>query len=159
MAEVGRGWKSPKEKHFNMVNKKKKKKQNGRSTVVLLTDIDGRTKESRRFNAIVTDTIRLVGETECPEIVRQLSRQFAGLIVAQEKYLSSLLEGKPVDAGQYVRLVNASNRTLKALGLMPDRDDDPDPGMDLDDYLARKKRRGVGTKRKADRRRERLARV
>ena len=129
--------------------RKTKKKQTARGNVILLRDLDGRSKQSKRFNAIVTDIVFLVGETDSPEIVKQLARQYAGLILVQEKYLSALLEDRPADNEQYMRLVNCSTRTLKVLGLVPGEvTDDDNLDDDLSKYLEKQ--------RKKDGRRERL---
>jgi len=104
------------------------------------TSTDGRTKESKRFKAIVESTIELAGNRNVPAVTAQLARQFAGLVIRQERHLANLLDGKGRNDAGYVRLVNASNRTLKLLGLLrADTDnDDMNGGQDsLEGYISR----------------------
>ena len=117
--------------------------------------VDGRSKASRRFKSIVSDIHRLVGDRLPPEIVAQQANQFAGLVLQQEKHIAKLLDAQPMNTGAYVRLVNASNRTLRLLGLLPaDNGNDMEDGTDmLEKYIAGKK---VGISTKRDRRRMRL---
>ena len=120
---------------------------------------DGRSKDSRRFKAIVQEIVRLVDDLNSPEIVEQLARTFAALVIRQEKHIAKLLDGQPMNSAAYVRLVNCSNRCLKNLGLIPaGNGTDPDGGQDsLESYIASRPK-GNGTTRKVDRRRERLGR-
>ena len=118
--------------------------------------VDGRTKESKRFRAIVEDIVRLVGDRQPPEVVDRLARTFAALAIRQDQHIARLLDGRPMDSAGYVRLVNASNRVLRHLGLIPadeNGDDMADGQFALEKYVAGK-RSGNGTRR--DRRRSRL---
>ena len=126
------------------------------------TEIDGRTKPARRHSAIVADIHRLVGDRHPPEVVEQLAQQFATLVLQQERLTARLLEGLPMNSGSFVRLVNASTRCLKNLGLIPTGNgaNGADDGTDaLEDYIAGKQQgNGTKPKRRVDRRRERLGR-
>ena len=122
---------------------------------------DGRSKASKRFKRIVQDIVRLAGNKQPPEVVEQLARTFAALVIKQEKHIAKLLEGRPMDSAAYVRLVNCSNRTLKNLGLLPTGNGaEPDGGQDsLESYIAnRPVGNGTKPKRRVDRRRERMGR-
>ena len=110
---------------------------------------DGRTREARKFNAIVAEIIGLVGKSLPFPVLERLARQFAALSVRQEKIISRMLDGHVTSAGDLVRLCNASNRTMRNLGLTPtdNGDDDAETGS-LEKYIQ--------SKRKTDRRRFRL---
>ncbi len=120
---------------------------------------DGRVKDSYRFRAIVRSTIELVGDRHPPEIVAQLARQYAGLLVRQEQHLSELFngDGRSMDDASYVKLVNASARILRTLGLTgKDADDDPADVDGLEKHCARRRVEIDNKRKRKDRRRERM---
>jgi hypothetical protein len=84
----------------------------------LLAGVDGRSTIARRYRdvmeAIISD---LGGEEVIGEGQRQLARRAAALSVQCEQIEANMATGGHVDANDYVRLVNALNRTLKTIGL------------------------------------------
>ena len=118
-------------------------------------DVDGRTKKSLRFRQIVNSTIKLAGNRQPPEVIEQLAKQFAGLVLRQEHHQSRLFKGDGRGHGSdaaYVKLVNSANRCLRMLGLtkLSEEEQGEFSGVDgLEKYCAAKRK-------KKDRRRERL---
>ena len=139
-------------KHLAGARSKVSKKVGGK----MIRADDGRSKQSRRFQAIVKSTIELAGNHNPPEVTEQLAKQYASLVLRQERHLANLLDGKGRNDVAFVRLINASNRTLRLLGLLTaDNGNDMDDGQNaLEKYAERKRGGGNGTKR--DKRRYRL---
>lgn len=123
-------------------------------------DVDGRSKDSQKFRDIVTSTILLAGNHLTPEITEQLAKQFAGLVIRQDRHQSRMFnkDGRGVNDHAYCKLVNSANRCLRLLGLTKTEENTDDGDiMALERYCARNKRPVAGkSKRKKDHRRERL---
>lgn len=84
----------------------------------VLAGVDGRSATARRYRdvmeAIISD---LGGEDMISEGQRQLARRAAALSVQCEQIEAAMAIGGTLDANDYVRLVNALNRTLSTIGL------------------------------------------
>lgn len=84
----------------------------------VLAGVDGRSATARRYRdvmeAIISD---LGGKDVISEGQRQLARRAAALSVQCEQIEATMAIGGTLDANDYVRLVNALNRTLTTIGL------------------------------------------
>ena len=99
----------------------------GRSPVVrsrvtndnaLLAGVDGRSAIARRFRDVVDAIISdMGGDDSISEGQRQLARRASALSVLCEQIEAKMANGGPIDANDYVRLVNALNRVLGSIGL------------------------------------------
>ena len=84
----------------------------------LLAGVDGRSAIARRFRDLVDAIISDMGGDEViSEGQRQLARRSAALSVQCEQIEAVMANGGPIDANDYVRLVNALNRVLGSIGL------------------------------------------
>ncbi len=99
---------------------------NGRS---LFIDGDGRGAHARRFRDVLWQIVEdLGGREDISEGQRVLARQAAGLNTLAEDMLSKIGKGEAVCVEDYVRIVNALNRTLGSLELKRrQRDVTPNP--------------------------------
>ena len=96
-----------------------------RGSAVLLEDIAAVEVEIkldpssvRRYRDMYASLIEdLGGEDRASEGQRQLARRAGALVVQAESIEAEIVRGEAVDADDYVRLVNALNRTLCNLGL------------------------------------------
>lgn len=85
---------------------------------VILEGIDGRSAMARRFRDIFAEVLSdLGGADNVSEGERQLAKRAAGLSVGCEQIEAAMARSETVDTEDYVRLVNASNRTFSTLGL------------------------------------------
>ncbi len=84
----------------------------------LLAGVDGRSAIARRFRDLVDAIISdMGGDDAISEGQRQLARRAAALSVQCEQIEAVMANGGPIDANDYVRLVNALNRVLGSIGL------------------------------------------
>ena len=84
----------------------------------LLAGVDGRSAIARRYRDVVDAIISdLGGDDVISEGQRQLARRAAALSVQCEQIEAIMANGGPIDANDYVRLVNALNRTFGSIGL------------------------------------------
>lgn len=88
---------------------------NGTAT---LEGVDGRTACARRIRDIYTQILNDLGGAErASEAELQLCKRAAGLAVTCEQIEAAMVRGETINCEDYVRLTNASNRTLSTLGL------------------------------------------
>ena len=84
----------------------------------ILEGADGRSSIVRRYRDVYSSLIEdLGGEDRASEGQRQLARRAGALVVQAESIEAEIVRGEAIDADDYVRLVNALNRTLCNLGL------------------------------------------
>lgn len=125
-------------------------------------EIDGRSKDSLKFRDIVNSTILLAGDHSPPAITEQLAKQYAALVIRQEAHQLRLFggDGRGTSDHAYVKLVNSANRCLKLLGLIGSKSEgDEGDIMALERHCAKRTTEiARKSKRKVDRRRERLGR-
>ncbi len=99
-----------------------------------LEGVDGRSVIARRFRDLVAAIVEDLGGAEAiTEGELQLVRRAAFMCVQTEIMEAEVANGGTLDAENYVRLVNALNRTLASIGLKR-RPRDVTP--DLQDYVA-----------------------
>jgi hypothetical protein len=91
--------------------------------------VDHRSAEARRFRDLLDDYLADLGGPENTSAMEQdLARAAAGLAVRRESIEAALVRGEQVNSEEWVRIVNAENRTLVNLGLKRrQRDVTPDP--------------------------------
>ncbi len=95
--------------------------------------MDGRGVVPRRFRDLVTAIVEDLGGAQAiTQGELQLVRRAAFLCVQAEIQETEVAKGSPLEIEDYVRLVNALNRTLASIGLKR-RPRDVTP--DLQDYV------------------------
>ena len=89
---------------------------NGRE--LFLADVDGRSREARRFRDVYAALIaHLGGEEHASETKRHLAKRASALIVWAEVEEAKLATGETLDVQIYTTAVNALRRLLVDLGL------------------------------------------
>ncbi len=107
---------------------------NGRD--LFLGDVDGRSREARRYRDVYAALIaHLGGEDHASEVKRHLAKRASALIVWAEVEEAKLATGEVLDVQTYTTAVNALRRLLGDLGLERVARDVTPP---LADYLAAK---------------------
>jgi hypothetical protein len=82
----------------------------------LLVGIDGRSPGARRFRDLVTAyTAEINGNGELTEVERGLVKQAAALTLTAEAMQADIVNGKPVDADQLIRVTSTAKRILGAI--------------------------------------------
>ena len=106
---------------------------NGRE--LFLGDVDGRSREARRFRDVYAGLVaHLGGEDHASEVKRHLAKRASALIVWSEVEEAKIATGETLDVQTYTTAVNALRRLLGDLGLeRVARDVTP-----LSDYLTAK---------------------
>ncbi len=107
---------------------------NGRD--LFLGDVDGRSREARRYRDVYAALIaHLGGEDHASEVKRHLAKRASALIVWAEVEEAKLATGEALDVQTYTTAVNALRRLLGDLGLERAARDVTPP---LSDYLKAK---------------------
>ena len=107
---------------------------NGRD--LFLGDVDGRSREARRYRDVYAALIaHLGGEDYASEVKRHLAKRASALIVWAEVEEAKLATGEALDVQTYTTAVNALRRLLGDLGLERAARDVTPP---LSDYLKAK---------------------
>ncbi len=107
---------------------------NGRD--LFLGDVDGRSREARRYRDVYAALIaHLGGEDHASEVKRHLAKRASALIVWAEVEEGRLAKGEELDVQTYTTAVNALRRLLGDLGLERVARDVTPP---LSDYLEAK---------------------
>jgi hypothetical protein len=84
----------------------------------LIQGVDGRSALARRFRDVHNEILADLGGADfVSEGERQLARRAAALAVYCETLEAKLANGEPVDSEDWVRVVNALNRTFASIGL------------------------------------------
>jgi hypothetical protein len=79
--------------------------------------LDGRTKASKAFEAIIAAVTQdLGGDSELTEIERHLVVSFAGSAVMQQSLITELLSGQPVDVERFSTNASSLIRGASRLG-------------------------------------------
>jgi hypothetical protein len=82
----------------------------------LLAGCDGRSRNARRYRDLLADmACDLGGAANLSTAELAILRQAAGLVLRSEQIQADVVNGRPVDADEAVRLANASARLLAAL--------------------------------------------
>ncbi len=109
---------------------------NGRD--LFLGDVDGRSREARRYHDVYAALIaHLGGEDHASEVKRHLAKRASALIIWAEMEEARLATGEVLDVQVYTTAVNALRRLLCDLGLERVARDVTPP---LADYLNAKAR-------------------
>jgi hypothetical protein len=80
----------------------------------LLSNVDGRSREARRFRDLVASFATEIG-TDLGEVEMGLVRQAAGLALRAEQLQEAIVRGEPVDNDDLIRISGTSRRILMVL--------------------------------------------
>lgn len=84
----------------------------------LVQGADGRSAIARRFRDVYNEVIGDLGGADATsEAERQLARRAAALATYAENIEAKLARGEDVDSEDWVRIINALNRTFGMIGL------------------------------------------
>lgn len=102
---------------------------------LFLGDVDGRSREARRYRDVVAELVQQLGGTEMASAAEvHLVRRAAALIVHAELLETRMANGAPLALDEHTKLANTLRRLLLSLGLRPR----PRPVETLDELVQRK---------------------
>jgi len=101
----------------------------------LLVGIDGRSPTARRFRDLVAAFEAEIGGN-LTEVERGLVKQAAALTIRAEQLQADIVNGKPVDSDQLIRISSTAKRILGAIGEKAAKRKPSEPT--LEDYLDRR---------------------
>jgi hypothetical protein len=101
----------------------------------LLVGIDGRSPAARRFRDLIQAFEAEVGGV-LTEVERGLIKQAAALTMRAEQLQADIVNGKPVDGDQLIRLTGTAKRILGAISRKAETRKPPAPT--LADHIARR---------------------
>jgi hypothetical protein len=108
---------------------------------MMLSGIDGRSPQARRYRDLVADFAdELGGQDRLTQAQLAVVRQAAGVTVQCEAMQTDIVNGKSVDAEQLVRVSNLLARLLGQLGIGKTAAPETKPKRTLRDKLAERGR-------------------
>ena len=102
---------------------------------ILLTGVDGRSPMGRRFRDLVKGYQAEIG-VELTSVEHDLIRQAATLVLRAEGMAADVINGKPVDTDQLIRLTSTAKRILTAIAAKAAKRKPPAPT--LADHIAKR---------------------